>query len=123
MRSLHYPTASLESRFGELVMGLFASLPDVRFIVPFDDCIRCRRAKRTNTTKARVRAKVDYPFRILKRAFRIYKGALSGYLEKPPVPVRGRRAGEPVPTPQVCCSFIIEASRVQTVYASRRVGD
>lgn len=26
MRSLHPPTASLESRYGELVMGLFASL-------------------------------------------------------------------------------------------------
>ena len=44
MRSLHYPTASLESRFGQLVVGLFTSLLDVWLIVPLNDCIRCRRA-------------------------------------------------------------------------------
>jgi len=44
MRSLHYPPASLESRFGELFVGLFAPLLDVRLIVSFDDCIRCGRA-------------------------------------------------------------------------------
>jgi hypothetical protein len=44
MRSLHYPTASSKSRFVQLVVGLFASLLDVRLIVPLNDCIRCRRA-------------------------------------------------------------------------------
>lgn len=44
MRSLHYPPASLESRFCELFVGLFAPLLDVRLIVSFDDCIRCGRA-------------------------------------------------------------------------------
>src|SRR5674476_1037910 len=53
MGSLHYPPASLESSFCALVMGLFASLPDVRLIVPLDDCIRCRRA-----LVARVGAKI-----------------------------------------------------------------
>ena len=51
--SLHYPQASLESSFCVIVMGLFASLPDVRLIVPLDDCIRCRRA-----LVARVGAKI-----------------------------------------------------------------
>ena len=44
MRSLHYPTASLESRFGQLVVSLFTSLLNVWLIVPLNDCIRCRRA-------------------------------------------------------------------------------
>ena len=44
MRSLHYPTASLESRFGQLVVSLFTSLLDVWLIVPLNGCIRCRRA-------------------------------------------------------------------------------
>lgn len=42
MRSLHDPSASLESGLGELFMRLFASLLDVRLIVPFDDRLRCR---------------------------------------------------------------------------------
>src|SRR5664279_5671292 len=56
MRSLHYPTASLEARFRELFMGLFASLLDVRFIVPLNDRIRCRRA-----LVARIGAKIVRP--------------------------------------------------------------
>lgn len=44
MRSLHDPAAGLESRYRELVMGLFAPLLDVRLIVPFYNCVRCRRA-------------------------------------------------------------------------------
>ena len=44
MRSLYYPTASLESRFSRLGVGLFTSLLDVRLIVPLNDGIRCRRA-------------------------------------------------------------------------------
>jgi len=56
MSSLHYPSVRFESRLGELIMGLFASLPDVRIIVPFDDCIRCRHA-----LVARIGAKVVLP--------------------------------------------------------------
>ena len=56
MRSLHYPTARLESRFGEFFMGLFASLLDVRLIVPLNDCIGCRR-----TLVARVGAEIVLP--------------------------------------------------------------
>ena len=44
MRSHHHPSASLESRFGQLVVSLFTSLLDVRLIVPLNDCIQCRRA-------------------------------------------------------------------------------
>jgi hypothetical protein len=44
MRSLHYPTASLESGFGQLVVSLFTPLLDVWLIVPLNDCFRCRRA-------------------------------------------------------------------------------
>ena len=56
MGSLHYPTASLEARFGELFMSLFASLLDVRLIVPFNDGIRCRR-----TLVARIGAEIVLP--------------------------------------------------------------
>jgi len=44
MGSLHDPTASFESWIGQLFMGLFTSLLDVRLIVPFNDRIQCRRA-------------------------------------------------------------------------------
>ena len=44
MRPLHDPTAGLESRYCELFMGLFAPLLDMRPIVPFHNCVRCRRA-------------------------------------------------------------------------------
>ena len=44
MRPLHDPTAGLESGYCELFMGLFAPLLDVRLIVPFHNCVRCRRA-------------------------------------------------------------------------------
>jgi len=40
MGSLHHPAASLECRIFLLFMSLFASLFDVRLIVPFDDCVR-----------------------------------------------------------------------------------
>ena len=53
MGSLHDPTTSFESWIGPLFIGLFASLLDVRLIVPFNDCIRCRRA-----LVARVGAKI-----------------------------------------------------------------
>ena len=56
MRSLHYPTASLESRFLQLVVGLFTSLLDVWFIVPLNHGIRCRRA-----LVARIGAKIVLP--------------------------------------------------------------
>ena len=56
MRSLHDPTASLESRVAELVLGLFASLLDVRLIVPFEGRIRGRRA-----FVARIGAKIVLP--------------------------------------------------------------
>ena len=72
MRSLHYPTASLESRFGQLVVGLFTSLLDVRLIVPFDDCIRCRRA-----LVARIGAEIVLPrsarhlhYQLVQRGFK-----------------------------------------------------
>ena len=41
VRSFHYPAASLESRVGEFFVGLFASLLDVRTIVPFNDGVGC----------------------------------------------------------------------------------
>jgi transposase len=41
------------------------------------------------------RASVPYP----QASLRIYQGALSRHLEKPPVAMRSLRAGEPVPTP------------------------
>jgi len=44
MRPLHDPTAGLESRYCELLVGIFAPLLDVSLIVPLNDCIRCRRA-------------------------------------------------------------------------------
>jgi len=44
MCPLHYPAAGLESRYRKLFISLFAPLLDVRLIVPFDDCIQCRRA-------------------------------------------------------------------------------
>ena len=44
MGSLHDPTASFESWIGQLFMGLFTSLLDVRLIVPFNVRIQCRRA-------------------------------------------------------------------------------
>ena len=56
-------------------------------------------ARRRNTTKARVRAKVEHPFRILKRVFG-YTKVRYRHLEKSSVAVRGFRAGQPVPTPQ-----------------------
>ena len=56
MRSLYYPTASLESRFSQLGVGLFTSLLDVRLIVPLNDGIRCRRA-----FVARIGAKIVLP--------------------------------------------------------------
>jgi hypothetical protein len=56
-------------------------------------------AKRKNTTKARVRAKVEHPFRILKRIFGFTKVRYRDR-EKPPMVVRGLRAGEPLPTPE-----------------------
>ncbi len=44
MCSLHYPTSRPESGFGLLFAGLFLSLLDVGLIVPFNDCVRRRRA-------------------------------------------------------------------------------
>jgi IS5 family transposase len=44
--------------------------------------------KRKNRTKARVKVKVEWPFRVLKRVW-IYEGALSRLEEKPRVAVRG----------------------------------
>ena len=72
MRSLHYPTASLESRFHELFMSLFASLLDVRLIVPLNDCIRCRRS-----LVARIGAEIVLPrsarhlhYKLIQRGFK-----------------------------------------------------
>ncbi len=57
-------------------------------------------ARRKNTTKARVRAKVEHPFRILKRVFGFTKVRYRGYVEESSVAARGLSAGQPAPTPQ-----------------------
>ena len=56
MGPLDYPASSLESRCCELFLGLFAPLLDVRLIVPFGNCNRCRCA-----LIARVSAKIVLP--------------------------------------------------------------
>ena len=57
-------------------------------------------AKRKNThqgpRESQSRASFPHP----QTDLRIYQGALPGYLEEPPVAVRGLRAGQPVPAPQ-----------------------
>jgi len=57
-------------------------------------------AKRKNTTKARVRAKVEHPFRILKRVFGFTKVRYRGIWKNHQWLCVGLRAGQPVPTPQ-----------------------
>jgi len=56
--------------------------------------------KAKNRVKARVRAKVEHPFRILKRIFGFEKVRLPRDSEEPSPAVRQLRAGEPVPAPQ-----------------------
>jgi len=56
-----------------------------------------QRAK--NRTKSSVRAKVEHPFRILKRIFS-FEGALSGVGQEPPPTVRLLRSRQPLPPPQ-----------------------
>jgi IS5 family transposase len=52
-----------------------------------------------NRTKARVRAKVEHPFRSLKRVFGFVKVRFRGF-EEPQSVVRRLRAGEPLHAPQ-----------------------
>jgi hypothetical protein len=54
--------------------------------------------KRKNRTKARVRAKVEWPFRILKRVFGFTKVRYRGLKEGSRVVVRSLRAGQPTRT-------------------------
>jgi len=82
----------------------------IRAAAPKAQDMTCRRtryknhvdeeAKRKNTTKARVKAKAEHPFRILKRVFGFTRVRYRGIWKKPPMAVRSLRAGEPVPTPQ-----------------------
>jgi len=73
----------------------------IRAAAPRAQDMTCRRtkfknyvdekARRKNTTKARVRARVEHPFRILKRVFGIYQTALPRLEEEPCLAVRGLR--------------------------------
>lgn len=56
--------------------------------------------RRKNRTNARVRSKVEWPFRILKRVFGFTKSALSRPEEESRMAAGGLRAGESVPAPQ-----------------------
>lgn len=59
-----------------------------------------KEAKRKNTTKARVRVKVEYPFRVPEANLWLYESAIPRPEEESRMAMRGLRPGELVPTPQ-----------------------
>ena len=61
--------------------------------------------RRKNRTKARVRAKVEHPFRILKRAFGFVQVRFRGLKKNPRLPVRCLRTGQPLHAPQAAGPF------------------
>jgi transposase, IS5 family len=62
--------------------------------------------KTKNRVKARGRAKVEHPFRILKRIFGLREGEVPGIEEESPATVHLLRTGEPVSAPQATGSRI-----------------
>ena len=82
----------------------------IREAAPQAQDMTCRRTKlkdyvdelqrAKNRVKSRVRAKVEHPFRILKRVFGFEKVRYRGIEEEPSPAVRLLRAGEPLSAPQ-----------------------
>ena len=64
--------------------------------------------KKKNRSKSSVRAKVEHPFRILKRVFGFDKVRYRGIAKNHQPAVRELRPGEPVPAPQTAGSARVE---------------
>ena len=73
--------------------------------------------KRKNRTKSRVRAKVEWPFRILKRVFGYTKVRYRGIKKNHALAAGGLRAGQSLPTPQAADSAIGPAGGVVSLEA------